>query len=60
MPIFQKWSEVVKGNNAFAGSLVGLITEHAFSQSMLRAKSLSSKYEKMWEGGLHKVITIMI
>ena len=40
-PIFQKWSEVVKGNNVFAGSLVGLITEHAFSQSMLRAKSLT-------------------
>ena len=56
--VFQSLSYVqysksgVKGNNAFASSSVGLITEHAFSQNMLKAKS---KYEKMWEG-YHQLI----
>ena len=48
MSVFQQWSAAIKDNSTFAGSLVSLVVKHAFTPSMLRAKSLTTKYEKMW------------
>ena len=52
---FQKWSDLIKENSTFGESLVNLVVEHAFSESMLKARSLATKYEKMWEG-YHRLI----
>lgn len=50
MAVFQKWSAAVKDNTMFADRLVSLVVKQAFSPAMLKAKSLATKYEKMWAG----------
>ena len=50
MAVFQKWSAAVKDNNMFADRLVSLVVKQVFSPAMLKAKSLDTKYEKMWAG----------
>ena len=55
MAVFQQWSAAIKENSTFAGSLVSLVVRHAFTPSMLKAKSLTTKYEKMWTG-YHQLI----
>ena len=50
MSLFQKWSAAIKGNSAFADSVVSLVVEHAFTPSMLKAKSLTTRYKRMWAG----------
>ena len=39
----------------FADRLVSLVVKQAFSPAMLKAKSLATKYEKMW-AGYHELI----
>ena len=55
MAVFQKWSAAVKDNIMFADRLVSLVVKQAFSPAMLKAKSLATKYEKMW-AGYHELI----
>jgi len=50
MAVFQKWSAAVKDNSTFADRLLSLMVNHAFSPAMLKALSLTTKYEKMWTG----------
>ena len=56
MSLFEKWSATVSGSSAFAVSVVSLVVEHAFTPSMLKAKSLTTRYEQMW-AGYHQLIT---
>ena len=58
MSVFQKWSAAIKGNNAFAKCVVSLVVKHAFTPNMLKAKSLTAKYDKMWTG-YHRLILVM-
>ena len=55
MSLFQQWSAAIKDNSTFASCLVSLVVKHAFTPSMLKAKSLTTKYEKMWTG-YHQLI----
>ena len=55
MLVFQEWSATVKDNSGFADRLVSLVVKHAFTPSMLKAKSVTTKYEKMWTG-YHQLI----
>ena len=55
MSLFEKWSAAIKSNSAFADSVVSLVVEHAFTPSMLKAKSLTTRCEKMW-AGYHRLI----
>ena len=55
MSVFEKWSAAIKSNSAFAQGLVSLVVDHAFTPNILKAKSLTTKYEKMWKG-YHKLI----
>ena len=56
MSLFENWSAAVGGSSAFADSVVSLVVEHAFTSSMLKAKSLTTRYEQMW-AGYHQLIT---
>jgi hypothetical protein len=55
MSVFQNWSTTIQGNSTFADKLVRLVLKHAFTPSMLKAKSLTTRYEKMWRG-YHQLI----
>ena len=49
MAVFQEWSTTVK-DIMFADRLVSLVVKQVFSPAMLKAKSLTTKYEKIWAG----------
>ena len=48
MSVFQKWSASIKDSSTFADRLVSLVIKHAFTLTVLKAKSLTTKYEKLW------------
>lgn len=54
--VFETWSDTIKENEQFANKLVEIVLNHAFTQEMLQAKSLTTQYEKMW-AGYHRLIT---
>ena len=54
MAVFQKWSTPVK-DIMFADRLVSLVVKQVFSPAMLKAKSLTTKYEKIW-AGYHELV----
>ena len=45
---FQTWASIVIPNRAFASKLVSLLLKQVFPPKVMKAKSLTNKFEKMW------------